>query len=101
MAAERAGGVPLKPLVNTVDVKRVLAVGEEPEDLHVLKHRQADRALEPGPGTPEGGELEERKRLDHGLVDPRELPGPREGIVDVIRESTGRLVAELGVDEEN
>lgn len=97
--------MPLEPVVDAVDVKRMLALRQEPEDLNVLELRQADGALEPGSGAPEGGEPEEGKRLYHRLVDTREPPGPREGVVvtSPVQGTIGPTapVAELGVDEED
>lgn len=71
-AAEGAGGVLLKPLVDAVDVETVLAFGEEAEDVDVLESSKADGAFEAVAGASEGGEAEEGEGLDDGLVDARD-----------------------------
>lgn len=106
-AAEGAGGVLVKPLVDAVDVEGVLAFGEEAEDVDVIESREADGAFEAVAGASKRREAEEGEGLDDGLVDARggEGAGAGEAVVDLagvgVGGEGGGAVAELGVEEED
>lgn len=59
----------LEPPVDAGDVKGVLTLGEEAEDIGVSELGEADDALEASAGAAERIEAEEREGIDGGLVD--------------------------------
>lgn len=59
----------IEPGIDALDVERVLAFGEQPEDFSWVEPGQADSALKPVFLAPERPEPEDRERIDYSPID--------------------------------
>lgn len=76
--AQRTRGMRVQPRVHALDVERVLAFRQQPENLRRLELRQAHRAVQPLLLSPQRSESENGKRFHHGPVNAGVLsPGER------------------------
>ncbi|WVZ20955.1 hypothetical protein V8G54_008277, partial [Vigna mungo] len=76
--AQRTRGMRVQPRVHALDVERVLAFRQQPENLRRLELRQAHRAVQPFLLSPQRSESENGKRFHYGPVNAGVLsPGER------------------------
>ncbi|CAA7057509.1 unnamed protein product [Microthlaspi erraticum] len=67
-STERTRGVRMKPHIDAVNMKRVLAIGQNPTRFALLEFREANRTLDRAFGG-RGGESKNGKRFYDGLVE--------------------------------
>ena len=70
-ATQGAGGVGQEPSVNALNVKRVLAFGQQPETIVVTELRQANRTVGAVLQSPYASITEDRERVDERLLHAR------------------------------